>query len=529
MRPLIQETAAAHTPESLVEQLYGEAGIVLLRTSLFDSPSARYSFVAANPFLTFRSFGSRCEISRPRTPDARPRTQFGNPWHLLDSLMSRFELLDEIDLPFPLGGCFGYWGYDLKNFTEPKLPRRADNDLELPDCHVGFYDSLVVFDHQIGKVFAISTGLDADGSRSEKQAKEQLEFWQTRLGKTLTPALSLSERARENNSSAGESACDPQSHSDLRKLLPLPGERAGVRAGAVSDCSKADFLSAVDRAQAYIRAGDIYQVNLSQRLTAPCDFSGLPRRSALAKPGWELFQKLNAVSPAPFSAFLDCRDFEIASSSPEQFLRLSGSHIQTRPIKGTRPRDADPTHDAQLAYELQTSVKELAELVMITDLLRNDLGKVCEFGSVQTPELARLERFAQVQHLVSTVEGRLRKDVTHFAALASCFPGGSITGAPKFRAMEIIDELEPIARGPYTGALGYLGFNRESQLSIIIRAAVCKDGLAHFNVGAGIVADSNPEAEYEETLAKAAGFLAALQMKVQIPSTNYANERELNS
>jgi para-aminobenzoate synthetase component 1 len=501
MRPLIHEVPTPHTPELLAENLRGESGGVLLRTSSFASPSARYSFVAANPFLTFRSFGSRCVISKPRTPDARPQTQFGNPWHLLDSLMSRFELLDEIDLPFPLGGCFGYWGYDLKNFTEPKLSRRALNDLELPDCDVGFYDSLVVFDHHLGKTWVVSTGLAADGSRSEKRAKEQLNIWQTCLGKTLTPALSLSERARENNPSAGESSCDSQSRSAFRKLLPLLGKRAGARAGISSNFSKADFLFAVERAQAYIQAGDIYQVNLSQRLTAPCNFSG-----------WELFQKLGEVSPAPFSAFLDCGDLQIASSSPEQFLRLSGSHIQTRPIKGTRSRDADPTRDAQLAYELQTSAKELAELVMITDLLRNDLGKVCEFGSVQTPELARLERFAQVQHLVSTVEGRLRKDVTHFAALASCFPGGSITGAPKFRAMEIIDELEPISRGPYTGALGYLGFNRESQLSIIIRAAVCKDGLAHFNVGAGIVADSNPEAEYEETLAKAAGFLAALKV-----------------
>ena len=283
----------------------------------------------------------------------------------------------------------------------------------------------------------------------------------------------------------------------MRKLLPLP---EGARAGVGSNLSRADFLSAVERAQRYIRAGDIYQVNLSQRLAG----------SMPSCPGWEMFQRLSAVSPAPFSAFFDCGDFQMASSSPEQFLRLSGSHIQTRPIKGTRPRAADPTRDAQLAYELQTSAKELAELVMITDLLRNDLGKVCEFGSVQTPELARLERFAQVQHLVSTVEGRLRKEVTHLAALAACFPGGSITGAPKFRAMEIIDELEPIARGPYCGCHGYLGFNRESQLSITIRTAICKDGLAHFNVGAGIVADSNPEAEYEETLAKAAGFLAAM-------------------
>jgi para-aminobenzoate synthetase component 1 len=489
MRPLIQEIQTAHTPESLVEQLRMADGgwrIVLLRTTQFDSPAARYSFVTANPFLTFRSFGSRCEVSFHPAPDASrptPQIQFGNPWHLLDALMSRFELLDEIDSPFPLGGAFGYWGYDLKNFTEPKLPRRAVNDLELPDCHVGFYDSLVVFDHRLGKVSIVSTGLDADGSRSEARAMAQLEFWNRRL-------------VRENND-----AC------------PVMRDKASFThhtSRITSNISRAEFISAVDRAQRYIRAGDIYQVNLSQRLMAQGEFAG-----------WELFEKLSTVSPAPFSAFLDCGDFEIASSSPEQFLRLSGSYIQTRPIKGTRPRAADPTRDAQLAYELQTSTKELAELVMITDLLRNDLGKVCEYGSAQVPELAKLEKFAQVQHLVSTVEGRLRNDVTHFAAFASCFPGGSITGAPKFRAMEIIDELEPVSRGPYCGALGYLGFNRESQLSITIRAAICRDGVAHFNVGAGIVADSNPEAEYEETLAKARGFLAALNLPLDKVATPF--------
>src|ERR1043165_3617993 len=194
MRPLIQEIATVQTPESLVEQLAGLPGVVLLRSAGFDSPQARYSFVAVRPFLTFRSFGSRCEV----VSEARTDIQFGNPWHVLDALMSRYELLDEIDLPFPLGGCFGYWGYDLKNFVEPKLPRRAVNDLELPDCHVGFHDSLVVFDHRLGKVTVISTGLDADGSRSEKRAGERLDFWKSRLLKTLTPALSLSERAREN-------------------------------------------------------------------------------------------------------------------------------------------------------------------------------------------------------------------------------------------------------------------------------------------------------------------------------------------
>jgi para-aminobenzoate synthetase component 1 len=494
MPPLIRELATAHTPESLVEQLAREPGVMLLRSARFDSAAARYSFVVARPFLTFRAFGSRCELFSTPAPDAprpTPQLQFGNPWHILDGLMARYEILDEADLPFPLGGCFGYWGYDLKNFVEPKLPRRAVNDLELPDCHVGFYDSLVVFDHQLGKVFIVSTGLAADGSRSETRAQTQAEFWRKKLS-AVTEG-----RAGSPLPAAPLVATERRARTDAPNLQ--------------SNLSRPEFIAQVERAQAYIRAGDIYQVNLSQRLTAQTELSG-----------WQLFQRLAAVSPAPFAAFLDCGEFQVASSSPEQFLRLSGSHIVTRPIKGTRPRDADPTRDAQLAYELQTSAKELAELVMITDLLRNDLGKVCEYGSVQVPDLARLERFAQVQHLVSTVEGRLRSDVTHFAAFASCFPGGSITGAPKIRAMEIIDELEPITRGPYCGAIGYLGFNRESQLSIIIRAAVCKNETAHFHVGAGIVADSNPAAEYAETLAKAAGFLAALNFE----SANDANLRE---
>jgi len=489
MHPLLHEITTGHTSESLVGQLGGEPGIVLFRSGLLDSPPARYSFVTARPFATFQSFGSRCVVHS----GGQSEVQFGSPWRLLDSLMSRYELLEEMDLPFPLGGCFGYWGYDLKNFVEPKLSRRAANDLELPDCHVGYYDSLVVFDHRLGKTWIVSTGLQADGSRSENRAREREEFWRARL----------------------------MLDSNLVELLPRPrrGEEGWGEGGVSSNVTRAGFIARVERALAYIRAGDIYQVNLSHRLQTPISCSG-----------WELFQRLSAVSPAPFSAYLDLGDFQIASSSPELFLRLTGSAIQTRPIKGTRPRSPDPTRDAQFTYELQTSAKEMAELVMITDLLRNDLGKVCEFGSVQVPELVRLERYPHVQHLVSTVEGRLRREVTHFEAFASCFPGGSVTGAPKFRAMDIIDELEPNTRGPYTGALGYLGFNRESQLSIIIRAAICKDCRAYFHAGAGIVAESVPAAEYEETLAKAGGFFESLQLQpqkeIRVESANYTNFRE---
>ena len=478
VRPLIEELAPALSPEMLLECLRGQSGVVLLRSRSFDFPQARYSFLAARPFLRFRSFGSRCHIV---SPDGA-HEQFGNPWTVLSALMSRYEVLDEVDLPFPLGGCFGYWGYDLKNFVEPKLTRRAENDLELPDCAVGFYGSVVVFDHRLSRTWLVSTGLTADGSRDVRTLQGEAEYWRALVENSTgrsTPA-----GLRVENSSG------------------RPKTTAAIAAAKVeSNQSREQFIDGVVRAQEYIRHGHIYQVNLSHRLSA-----------AFAGEATVFFDRLSEASPAPFGAYMDCGDFQIASSSPELFLRLSGRHLVTRPIKGTRPRSTDPTRDAQLTYELQTSGKEMAELVMITDLLRNDLGRVCEFGSVQVPGLVRLERYAHVQHLVSTVEGRLRNGVTHFEAFSACFPGGSVTGAPKIRAMEIIDELEPVTRGPYTGALGYLGFNRESQLSIVIRAAVLKGGLAHFHVGAGIVADSKAAAEYDETMAKARGFFAALNI-----------------
>ena len=505
MRPAIHEITPGLSPEALVARLHDEPGVVLLRSNLFDFPQARYSLVTARPFLSLRSYGSRCELQH----DGGGHTQFGNPWRILDGLMARYELLEELDLPFPLGGCFGYWGYDLKNFVEPRLPRRAVNDLELPDCHVGFHASLVVFDHRLDKTWIVATGLQVDGSRSETVAAAQLDFWRQRIsaGPETFAAAAPVPQASSPASLGGVSPPVGTRGETPRELAAEDGcgtqgaGRGNAPATLTSNFTRAEFLDRLATVQRYIRAGDIYQVNLAQRLSAPCPWTG-----------WEFFERLAAVSPAPFSAFLDCDDFQVASSSPEMFLRLSGSHIQTRPIKGTRPRDHDPNRDAQFTYELQTSAKEMAELVMITDLLRNDLGRVCEYGSVQVPELVRLERYPQVQHLVSTVEGRLRPEVTHFAALAACFPGGSITGAPKIRAMEIIDELEPVARGPYTGCHGYLGFNRESQLAITIRTAVCKPGRAWFHAGAGIVADSVPAAEYDETLAKARGFVAALNL-----------------
>lgn len=258
------------------------------------------------------------------------------------------------------------------------------------------------------------------------------------------------------------------------------------------------FLQMVSRVQEYIGAGDIYQVCLSHPFAA--DFPG---------DAWGFYEALRHYSPAPHSAFLDLGGTQVASASPECFLRMSDRRITTRPIKGTRPRRSDPQLDQRNAYDLLTSPKEVAELLMITDLERNDLGKVCEFGSVTVPELLKLESYEHVHHLVSTVNGTLRGNVSHPAALRACFPGGSISGAPKKRALEIIQELEPYPRGLYTGAIGYFGFNGESQFSIAIRTAVFESGRATFHAGAGIVADSVPESEWQETLDKATGLLQA--------------------
>ena len=286
----------------------------------------------------------------------------------------------------------------------------------------------------------------------------------------------------------------------LDELQPLSVPAVQVETAWQSNFSREGFIAAVDAAQEYIARGDIYQVNLSQQF-----------RTTLSEEGslFAVYDRLRAVSPAPMAAYLHTPEREILSSSPETFLRMHGRAIETRPIKGTRPRFADPELDSRSAFELQTSEKEIAELVMITDLERNDLGRVCEFGSVAVTEMLKHERLEQVHHLVSTVTGQLREGADQLDALQACFPGGSITGAPKKRAMEVIAELENVPRGLYTGAMGYLGFNGESQFNIAIRTLVREGQTLSYGVGAGIVADSIPEMEYEETLQKATGLRMA--------------------
>jgi len=275
-----------------------------------------------------------------------------------------------------------------------------------------------------------------------------------------------------------------------------------------SNFTREAYLAAIRRAKEHIAAGDIYQVNLSQRLSAP-----------LATTPFDLYRRLTRTNPAPFSAYFETPEAAIVSCSPERFLQVRGREVETRPIKGTRPRGETPAEDARLAAELLASEKDRAENVMIVDLERNDLGRVCEYGSVHAPELFAVESYATVHHLVSTVRGRLHPNANAVDCLRASFPGGSITGAPKVRSMEIIEELEPTRRGVYTGAIGYLCFSGDMDLNIVIRTLVVKDGVAHFQVGGGLVADSDPDAEYQETIDKAqalASGLAAEAMRERI-------------
>jgi para-aminobenzoate synthetase component 1 len=288
---------------------------------------------------------------------------------------------------------------------------------------------------------------------------------------------------------------------DPAPLYAEPAPRRAFNGELRSSFTRSEYEAAVQRALGYIRAGDVYQVNLSQRFETPVE-----------EDPFEIYLRLRRASPAPFAGFLRYPEFSVLSSSPEQFLGYdyADRHIETRPIKGTRPRGNDPETDIALGRELLASAKDNAENVMIVDLLRNDLGRVSEIGSVRVTGLAELESFANVHHLVSTVEARLddKRDVVDL--LRATFPGGSITGAPKIRAMEIIDELEPVERGVYTGTIGYFGADGDMNLNIAIRTIVVKDGTATFSVGGGIVADSDPVLEYEETLHKGAGMAAAL-------------------
>ncbi|KAB7742352.1 aminodeoxychorismate synthase component I [Parvibaculum sedimenti] len=403
-----------------------------------------WSFIALDPFETM--------VWR--------ESDGGSPFALLRERMTTRKAPAHPNLPPFTGGAAGFFGYDLgRTLEHPRVTPRAVDDQHLPVMALGFYDTVLAFDHAEHRAWLVAP--------SSERANA--------LRKRLTPATA-----------------------------PVPHR---VRAAAMlrANFTRDAYERAVAKVVDYIYAGDIFQANISQRFET---------RLADGDTPYDLYLRLREASPAPFASFFNFGEGAIVSSSPERFLLTRNGEVETKPIKGTRPRGTTLEEDAKLAADLLSSEKDRAENVMIVDLLRNDISRVCEDGSVTVEKLCALESFAQVHHLVSTVRGRLRQGETHVDLLAACFPGGSITGAPKLRAMEIIAELEPTTRGPYCGAIGYLGFNGAMDTSIAIRTMVTKGDRITFQAGGGITADSDPATEYEETLTKARGMARALGLEI---------------
>lgn len=459
MSEVVVEPFAAPEPAQLFAALRDRPGIFFLDSGLTASAGdAAYSFIGFEPFLTFRAVGSRITV----VENGIMQETNGDPLAELRALLGRFRSNPHPELPFT-GGAVGYFSYEAGSRWEIQSKHAPAEDR--PDLELGFYDGALVYHHATKQWRAVANPMHW------REAAAIIASFLAAVKDALTNIDS-----RSGEITTGTLAAEPVS------TMPRP-----------------TYVEAVKRIKAYIASGDVYQVNLAHRLD-----------TAWAGDPFELYARLRDQSPAPFASFLTLRDGHVISCSPERFLRLREGRVETRPIKGTRPRGRSPAEDQRLASELSVSEKERAELLMIVDLERNDLGRVCRPGSIEVDELYRLETHPTVFHLVATVTGELRPDSDVIDLLRAAFPGGSITGAPKIRAMQIIEELEPVPRHVYTGAIGYLGFDGGCDLAIAIRTIVVGGGRASFHVGAGIVWDSDPESEYEETLAKARAMRAAL-------------------
>ncbi len=463
-----------HTPQyRLIDTLLDMPGtfaafLDLPYPVLLDSPQsgntpARYSYLAADPFMVVRSKDQQVSVEKRGEISVLE----GSPFDVLRDLLGRYRTAPVAGLPPFQGGAIGYLAYELAHHLE-LLPGAAENNLGLPELNIAFYDWVVARDETTGETWAIATGLPDGG---EAGARDRLDWIEERIHKPPATAST-----------------------------PRPAVTASR---VTSNFTKDAYLRAVRTVKDYIAAGDVYQVNITQRFEA--DITGDP---------WELYRRLRHVNPSPFSAYLGFPEVSVLSASPEEFLKLEDGLLRTRPMKGTRPRGISASEDRKVASELLASEKDRAENVMIVDLMRNDLGRVCVPGSISVPELFAIEEYPTVYQMVSTVTGRTYAGVGPVEILEACFPGGSVTGAPKIRAMEIIDEIEPVQRSVYCGAIGYIGFDGSLLMSVPIRNILVTGNKAYIQVGGGIVADSDPDAEYRESLDKAAGSLMALDAVV---------------
>ncbi|HUF34337.1 MAG TPA: aminodeoxychorismate synthase component I [Gemmatimonadales bacterium] len=483
--PLVESLGALGDPAEVAARFLDLPYLLLLDSATGEKgagethPLGRFSFLAADPAIVVRSKARRTEIGE----HGGWRAAEGDALDVVRLLLGEWRLQPVPGLPPFQGGAAGYIGYDYGAVLE-RLPAPRYDDLALHDIVLGLYDWVIAWDHRIGAAWLVSTGLPAAGEARARRARERMDEVRRRVtaaGGPGDPVL------------ASEPPPCPAAPA-----YPVPGAEA---VGLLSTFTHRGYLDAVARVREYIVAGDIFQANLSQRFQAP-----------LAEPPFRLYRRLRHRNPAAFAAYLGFDGLRVLSASPERFLRLdeNGRHVETRPIKGTRPRGLGPMHDAALSRALTESDKDRSENVMIVDLLRNDLSRVCRPGTVRVPELFALEQHPTVHHLVSTVVGELEPGADAVDLLRAAFPGGSITGAPKVRAMEIIAELEPTRRGVYCGSIGYLSATGAMDLSIVIRTFAALRGQVYFQAGGGIVADSDPEQEYRETMDKARALIHAL-------------------
>ncbi len=467
--PLVEQIVPCPPIDGALRCFADLPGLVLLDSALLREPLGRYSFLAADPFETI----------------VLDRAVFGeNPLAQLGARLQRFRTEPVPDLPPFQGGAAGLLGYELGGCFEKVRPAKW-NEFELPDLAVGIYDWVIAWDHSRGSAWIISHGFpETDEARRSRRAAQRLR----------------DVRGRLDRGPATTAAPAPEPTLEAARLAPqFPAPGLGE---LTSNFSREAYLRAVEQVIEFIFAGDIFQANLSQRLLHP---------ARIDPP--TLMQRLRSENPAPFAGYLAFDDWAVVSASPERFVAVQGSDVETRPIKGTRQRRPIPEADLFTRDELRESVKDQAENVMIVDLLRNDLSRICLPGSVRVDQLCAVETYETVQHLVSQVRGRLEPGRDAWDLFRSAIPGGSITGAPKVRAMEIIAQLEPTVRGPYCGNLIYVGFDGRADSNILIRTFVCRRGWIQCGVGGGIVSHSRPADEYEETLHKAAGMLRALRPK----------------
>ena len=456
------------TPVSAFMKINEGEYAYLLESAESDERIGRYSFLGSRPSLVFKSKGRRIEIIKngKRTNFVTAR----DPLYEIKRLMRQYRAVNIDGLPRFCGGLVGYMGYDMVRFFE-RLPDTATDDLDLDESVFVLTDSIIIFDHFSRRIKVVSNAhIEGSADRAYNEAIEKIERMLNKLKKPLPPSQKNGSKKR-------------------RKLE--------VR----SNFTKQNFEKMVSRIKGYIKRGDIVQAVLSQRFRMP----------VLAE-GFNVYRALRSINPSPYMFYLRFKDVELIGSSPELLVRCEGRRVETRPIAGTRPRGGNEKEDNLLAKSLLADPKEKAEHIMLVDLGRNDLGRVCEYGSVRTEKLMLIEKYSHVMHITSDVAGKLKGGKDRFDVIRAAFPAGTVSGAPKIRAMEIIDEIEPVKRGPYAGCVGYFSFSGNLDTCITIRTIILKDNMAYVQAGAGIVADSKPEQEYRETVNKAMALFRAIEM-----------------